>query len=319
MNPDNTIISISDKFKTVNKLGTDFKAETVAAGLIESGMDADKVLIIRKAGDKRHVSKDISKIELHFSKQDLMEYLYIHTNRYGIYDAIPENILHQPFNTSGQKTQADIIDEIRHQRQEEFYARHFFQPFEMVVDRLIIDVHIHERKFDKKNFYANLQNILAQYTPVLKLMTLKQAIFFIKVIPVLRRLTKDYALMGQVLGILLEAPVKVAAGKLSDSTIENPSDIVPDEWILGVNSVLGDTLHDGYRDIDITIGPMHTESIISYYPGHKNENLLNQLLAMMMPANLIRNIEFETIEGEDDFYFSDDDTHTVYLDINTRL
>lgn len=319
MNADKTIISISDKFRTVNKLDTDFKAEIVAAGLIETGVDAEKIVMVRENGDKRHVSKDIAKIEHHFSSQDLMEYLYIHTNRYGIYDAIPENILHQPFNSSKQKNQEDIISEIRHHRQEEFYARHFFRPFEMIIDRLMIDVHIYERRFDKKNFYGNLQNILSRYTPVLKLMTLKQAVFFIKVIPMLRRLTKDYTLMGQVLGILLEAPVKVTMGKLSTITVENSSDIISDEWILDVNSVLEDTLQDGYRGIEITIGPMDTESIISYYPGHKNENLLNQLLAMMLPANLVRNIEFETIEGEDDFYFSGDDSYTVYLDINTRL
>ncbi len=81
---------IDNILASINRLETDFRAETVAAGLAEAGLAADKVLIVREKGDKRYVSKDISKIEKGFSTEDLMEYLYIYTNRESIYDAIPE-------------------------------------------------------------------------------------------------------------------------------------------------------------------------------------------------------------------------------------
>lgn len=311
-------IKTSNKYKAVNKLDTDFKAETVAAGLIESGLDANKILIVRKSGNKRHVSKDIFSLENVFSQQDLMEYLYIYTSRSSIYDAIPENVFHQPLNTAKKKTQEDVIKEIRRHRQEEFYARSFFRPFEMVIDRLLIDVHLYECKFDKKNFYSNLKDILSRHSPVLKLMNLKQAVYFIKVIPVLRETTKDLNLLGQILTIILDAPVKIEIGESSTIKVSNPSTILDDNWKLGVNSVLGSTLKDGYRDIDITIGPMDPERIISFYPQRENETLLKKLLAMTLPANIKRNITFETIQELSGFRLSDD-THTAYLGINTDL
>lgn len=311
-------IKINNKYKAVNRLDTDFKAETVAAGLIESGFDANKILIVRKTGNKRHVSKDIASLENVFSQQDLMEYLYIYTNRSCIYEAIPENVFHQPLNTAKKKTQDDVVKEIRRHRQEEFYARRFFQPFEMVVDKLLIDVHVYECKFDKKNFYSNLKDILSRHAPILKLMTLRQAVFFIKVIPVLRQTTKDLSLLGQILGIILDAPVRVEIGKPSTIEVANPSTIVDNKWILGINSVLGDTLKDGYRDIDIQIGPMDPDQIISYYPGRENEMLLKKLLSMTLPANMKRNITFETTRQLSGFRLSDN-THSAYLGINTDL
>lgn len=311
-------IKTSSKYKAVNKLDTDFKAETVAAGLIESGLDANKILIIRKSGNKRHVSKDIFALENVFSQQDLMEYLYIYTSRSSIYDAIPENVFHQPLNTAKKKTQEDVVKEIRRHRQEEFYARRFFQPFEMVVDKLLIDVHLYECKFDKKNFYSSLKDILSRHSPVLKLMNLGQAVYFIKIIPVLRQTTKDFKLLGQILSIIIDAPVKVEVREPSIIKVSNPSTIVDDNWKLGVNSVLGDTLKDGYMDIDIMIGPMEPERIINYYPGRKDEMLLKKLLSMTLPANIKRNITFETIQELADFRLSDD-IHISYLGINTNL
>jgi hypothetical protein len=246
-----------------------------------------------------------------------MEYLYIYTSRSSIYDAIPENVFHQPLSSVKKKTQDDVVNEIRYHRQEEFYARRFFQPFEMLIDRLLIDVHLYECKFDKKNFYSNLKDILSRHSPVLKLMNLKQAVYFIKILPVLRKTNKDLNLLGQVLSIILDAPVSVTIGKPSTITIDKPPTIL-DDWQLGINSVLGDTLQDGYRDIDILIGPMEPEKIISYYPGRKNEMLLNKLLSMTLPANIKRNIACETIKELAGFRLSDN-THTAYLGINTNL
>ncbi len=117
---DNANNIMDNKITAANRLDTDYRAEVVAAGLIGAGMDAGKILIVREKGDKRHVSKDVSGLRQGFSQEDLMEYLYISTNRTSIYDAIPENIFHQPLNTAGKKTQEDVIDEIKRHRQEEF-------------------------------------------------------------------------------------------------------------------------------------------------------------------------------------------------------
>ena len=309
--------SDNNKYSTVNKLETDFRAEVAAAGFIESGQEAHKVLIIRRKGDKRHVLKDIAEIKADFSQQDLMEYLYIYTNRNSIYDALPENLFHQPFG-SLKKSQEDIIHEIRRHREEEFHARRYFQPFEMAIDQLLIDAQLYERKFNKKNFHSNLKDVFSDYWPILKLLTLKQAVFFIKAIPFMHRITTDFNLTGILMGTILENPVKVELGGLSVITTNIPNKTGSERWRLGVNMVMGNTLKDGYRDLNITIGPIHPEEIKTYSKGLKNNLILEQLMAMMLPANTKRVVKYLTDDRFAKFRLSDS-THTAYLGINTQL
>jgi len=309
---------LEDKYAAINTLETDFRAEAVAAGLIESGIDADKILIVRQMGDKRYVSKDIAEIKKGFSQQDLMEYLYIHTNRPSIYDAIPENIFHQPFNTAKKKSQEDIIYEIRRHRQEEYYARRFFQPFEMAIDQILTDAQLYERQFDKKNFHGNLRNIFSSYWDILKLFTLKQAVYFIKVIPVIHRISTDFEKMSRLISVVLEVPVKIELGGLSRISTGASSMNLSGGWKLGVNTVVGNSFRDGYRDIDITIGPISPEQMRLFSKGLKNNLILEQLMGMILPADCQRVYSYKVDKEHTRFRLSDD-THTAYLGINTKL
>lgn len=87
----------------VNQINTDYKAEVIGAGLANSGWDQKRILLVRKQGDKRFVSKDIYGIDSEYSTRDLMEYLYIYTNRQSIYESLPEGVFHQPLNTVKKK------------------------------------------------------------------------------------------------------------------------------------------------------------------------------------------------------------------------
>ena len=308
----------NNKYKTINRLNTDFRAEAVAAGLIESGQDADRVLIVREKGNKRHVSKDIIKVKNTFSQEDLMEYLYIHTTRNSIYDGIPENIFHQPFNTAQKKSKEAVIEEMRRHREEEFYARRFFQPFEMVVDKLLIDAQLYERQFDKKNFHGNLRDILSGYWSILRLLTLKQSVFFIKTIPVLNRITTDFDLVGKLMSAILDVPIKVEQSNLSEFKTDISPKVKQGDWRLGLNTALGTRFKDGDRDIHITIGETYPETIKSFYEGGINQPILAWLIKMMLPADKQVKVKYKTLEAYAGFRLSDD-THKAYLGINTRL
>ena len=307
------------KYKTINRLNTDFRAEVVAAGLIESGQDAEKVLIVREKGDKRHISKDIAKVKNEFSKHDLMEYLYIYTNRSGIYESIPENIFHQPFSTAQRKGSKEaVIEEMRKNRNEEMYARRYFQPFEMVIDQLLIDAQIYEREFDKKNFHSNLKDILVGFWSVLRFMTLKQAVFFIKTIPVLNHITADFDTAGKLMGIVLDSPVKIELGDVSEIQTNLSAKIGKENWRLGTDAVLGSSFKDNEEDLVVTVGPACPKALKALINGSNNQFILEQLLVMMLPANRKKRVKYKVKDELAKFRLSDD-THKAYLGINTRL
>lgn len=302
----------------INKLDTDFRAEVVAAGLIESGVDEDKILIVREKGNMRYTSKDIAKVHSAFSQQDLMEYLYIHTNRNSLYDAIPENIFHQPYVTATKKTQDDVINEIRRHREEEFYARRYFQPFEIAIDKLLVDAQLYERKFDKKNFHSNLKDVLSGYWYVLKLLTLEQAVFFIRIIPVIDKVITDMKLAEKLMSVILDVPIKIEEGEPSEMKAAPTEKSAKKTWRLGVNTVVGSSFNDGYRDINITVGPAHPERIREFSGGRNDQLILQQLIGMMLPVNMKKKIIFKVPKELSKFRLSDG-THKAYLGINTTL
>lgn len=108
----------------------DLRAEVVAAELIEHGINQEDITFNFKGIKRRAYSRDIANIKL--PTDDDENYKFI-INRESIYDSLPEAIFHQPLNSKPFKSKAEILDEIKIQREEEIEARKFFNPIENVL------------------------------------------------------------------------------------------------------------------------------------------------------------------------------------------
>lgn len=309
---------IEIKAQAINLLDTDFKAEVIVSNLIAVGQDASKSLIVRHRGDKRNVSKDVHKIENQYSTYDLMEYMYIHTNRESIYDALPEGIFHQGHSGKMQRTQEDIIAEIKSHRHEEFLARRYFQPFEMVMDGLLVEAQEYEQKFDKAHLYRNLSDIFESHWSILKHLSQKQVLLFIKVIPAISEVSKSLELMAKIMGIILECTVDICQTKKSTLKLVSDERIPLGKWNLGINSVLGKNVESDDVDLDITIGPISPDQMRLFEAGKKNNLVLNKLIDILIPFERNTHIIYKIDKARTKFRLSDKE-HKAYLGINTIL
>lgn len=309
--------SIKEK-TAVNTLETDFRAEVVAAGLIATGNEADKTIIIRQRGDRRYVSKDIGRIESDYSVYDMMEYLYIYTNRFGIYDSLPEGIFHQPHHVKKQKTKEDIIREIRSHRDEEFFARRYFQPFEMVFDKLLVDAQQYEQKFDKAYFHSNLIEIFEDQWDILKHLSLGQALLFIRIIPVIAEVSQSKSLSEKVMSIVLGFEVTIREGKRSWEKLETQDRVKLRQWKLGNNSILGNAVQSDDLDLIVTVGPLSPQEMKLFESGKTNDLILKQLIDIVLPFDRNKQIKYRISKEESKFRLSGK-THKAYLGINTTL
>ncbi|WP_165024378.1 type VI secretion system baseplate subunit TssG [Dysgonomonas sp. ZJ279] len=307
-----------EKLSNINSIESDFRAEAIASGLISNTMDADKVLIIRHKGDKRGVSKDIEKIGNYYSSFDMMEYLSIYTNRESIYDSLPEGLFHQPSNSKSQKTKDDIIHEIRSHRNEELISRKFFQPFEMAIDKILVDAQAYEQKFDKAYLYSNLTDILKQQWTIVKHLSTRQALLFIKIIPILSEVSRDLDLIARVMGLILDCPVSICEGRKSKLELTPERKVKLKEWSLGINSVLGDSVEYENPDLVITVGPINLDKMKLFESKKKNDLILEELINLTIPFDRNVIIKYKLHESETKFRLSGKD-HTAYLGINTTL
>lgn len=302
----------------INTLDTDFRAEVIVAGLTAKGHEEDHIAIVRQRGNMRDVSKDIYKTGYVYSDYELMEYLYIYTNREGIYDSLPEGIFHQPDTNKHRGSAEDIVREIRSQRIEEGLVRRFFQPFEMAIDQMLVDAQLYEQKFDKASIYDNLREIFRNQWHILQYMTLKQGLLFLRMIPHIDELLQDYEQIATAISIIMNCPVRICEGKKSRTELPQGEKPGLGTCKLGVNFVLGKSVESDNPDLDISIGPIQPEEMKSFQSNGTNKQILTRLIDMLIPFDRNKNIHYTVSKSETKFRLSGKG-HTAYLGINTRI
>lgn len=302
----------------INSTETDYRAEVIAAGLPVENRDEDRALITRKGGNNKGVAKDVSKISAELSDLDLVERLYIHTNRYGIYDSLPEGFFHQSSNRRKNRSQQDVLGDIRAHREKESHARRFFQPFEMAIDGLLVDAQLYEQQFDKAHTHENLKLIFEEHWDILQYLSVKQSLLLLKIIPLVAGAGGDFSLMASIMGVILNSPVKITEGKKSFLEINEKERKILFNRILEVDSVMGKSVRTDFPDLDITIGPTSAKKVRDFQANKNNQVILDKLIEMIVPFDRNVNIRYEVFESEKKFRLSSP-AHKAYLGVNTTL
>ncbi|GHT67176.1 hypothetical protein AGMMS50239_29900 [Bacteroidia bacterium] len=302
----------------INVLETDFRAEILAAGLIEDGYNPDKIHIIRQGGARRGFSKDIEEINLRFSEYDLEDYLEIQTNKDGIYDILPEGIFHQSVRKKLNQDKEEVIDEIKRHRLEEFYARKFFQLFEVESDYALTLAYLYEIQYDKKISNSNYTDIFIVYWPVLKLLKPEQRVLFMHTIPYLHQIRNNHDEIEKNMSILLEVPVKIENIKLPAKNADSFFESNLNKSCLGMDLVLGKTFDDGQYDLKVTIGPISAKKMEYFLETSVGNTILDFLCDLFFPGDAFVVKDFKVFPEDAAFVLSYGETNT-FLGINTFI
>lgn len=304
--------------KKINDLGTDYKQEVIAAALIEQGIDPDVVLIVRKGIARRGIGKEVEHIYTNNHIHNYLETIHIEVNKEGLYDMLPQGLFHRPIKKITTEYKEDILEDIRIHRSEEFFARKFFQLFELVADRTFIKIYQAECRFAQKQTYSEFVDIFKPYWHVLERLTLKQGVTFMYIIPFLEKIRTEYRSIEQVLSYIIEAPVKIAKIKLPEKKVERMYESTIGETYLNVDFVLGKQFDDGEYDLQITIGAISAQTMKNYLETSEGYIVLQMLCDIFLPEFTFPVFNF-IIDPEDSKFILSDDSHSTYLGINSFL
>ncbi len=268
------------------KLNLDFKAEVIAASLIQQGVHADQIIIQAKGNSQRSYRKEVSSFHTTHSNYDHAEYLYLETHRDGFYDSLPENIFHQPTRGRTEKNKYEVIDEIRKHREEEKAARKFFLPFEQEFTRIKTFLHLLENDFDKNTDNSRLIAIFSEHWPILKRLDTYHAYIFLRIIPLIHGIRNNFELASQTISIILGIPIEITlykTGKISaNAFLFNLGGCA-----LGMDTTVGSELIDGEYDLKVNIGPLKENQLPDFINGGKYETIVDELLDYFIGANYI--------------------------------
>ena len=314
------IISFNENRNYINGITTDYKAEVIAAGFIEAGYDAEHTLIMRRGASRRGVAKDVDYAEVVFMQSDLSDYLHINTNRDGIYDSLPEVMFHTNIQSEHKRTKNTVLKEIQQHRIEEAGMRSFFRPLEAAIDHARIFVQSRERMIDKKNLYRNYVDMFIQYWPIIGLLPLPQAVYFMQAVPIIRDINNDFDKIAQIMTGILGYKIRIIKGRImtADYRKEDSSTCLG-SCKLGCSMILGTSFIDGYHSIQIRIGLMRQKELEYFMNGSDGEKILNALIDMMMPCDRTVEIKLEVASEYERYILSNGKRTGSRLGINSVL
>ena len=315
----NVILSkIEQEHPTGNSSGTDYKAEVIAAGLLEKGVPAEQICILRRGDSERSFSKDISAIRIE-SFPPKPEYLAIYTNRQGFYDNLPERLFHSSSGAPFRKKKEEILAEMESHRSEEKKVREFFRPFEVAINSALVDIQLTERRIDKKQTNRDFIDMFSAYWPVLKLLPLERAILYMEVITTLADFTPTLKFTSELMGLLLDVPVEIRMKTSSVTKISRKNFLPLGKMKLGIDMILGKTFDDGNGNLEVRLGPMPDERIRYYSKSREGREILNHLQNMLLPADRISQVKFIPVPEEVRWIISNDRKKASLLGVNTFL
>ncbi|PZF72746.1 type VI secretion system baseplate subunit TssG [Taibaiella soli] len=256
-----------------NGLKTDFKAEVVAAALLQFYDSAQSVYIKRLGNRGRAKKKDIARIwEDHMSLTPCD--IVIEVNREGIYDYMPEGVFHKPTLGKIKHGTEAVIAAIREQRRQENDNRLFFSPFEQETFLQEIFALSIEQRIDNKGLHDNLLQLIYPLWPLLEQLDTATAKIFIYLLPFFYMASGNKKWFTKILQSLLGYPITITEVPHLMKIDRHHPEIDFRIKRLGISTVLTGDHFDGNTNWQLTIGPVDAKDATAFLPNSK----MNQLL-----------------------------------------
>lgn len=299
----------------------DFKAEVVAAELIDNAVPAEQIMILMLGSMKRSYRKDVDAVTEETSDYNNKEYTLITTHKEGIYDMLPEGLFHSPTTPKSATTLREVIDSIKRHRVEERNARRFFLPYEAAINHLRIQMALFESRLDKGAHHNELVNLFKSYWGIFKQLDTNQSNIFLQVLPLIHDIRDDYEAAATIFELIFSLPVKITGGVQEPVKCASPVFSSLNDTRLGINFTTGNALYDGGEDeITVTIGPIDNTQLRQFMPGGLNNKILESLCDYLLPAHIDIITSFELYGTDKTTRLADkENDHNSTLGLSTYL
>jgi hypothetical protein len=297
----------------VNSLYTDFRSDVVAAGMVDNGFDADRIIMLRRNGKTRATDKDVAGIDYIPDADGKGEGgIQIRTGRSGMYDHLPEALFHSGPGL-GNYNQDSILEALRRQHGEEALARKFFSLYEAEIDHHRISINLTELEYDSPGKHRTFVDTLSRFWPVLRLMDYRTAILFCRTLPHIHRIRNSYTQIASAISLITGYSAKIKLRRKEITLpVKNPR---LGSMKLGNTSTLCGRLTEDYAVVEVEAPVETTRNLL---PGTSGRFIFDSLLEEMMPVCM----PYETVlrqRPEVSVSRLGDRTHPCLLGVNAKL
>lgn len=280
-----------------NKLNTDFKGSSLAADLIQQGLDINDIEIIPIGETTRAFSKEIKQLSKYTSEQTGSKRIMIKINRQGLYDMLPEGLFHTLSSGTEILDEDIMIEDIQNKRIEEKNARIFFEPFEIEIYKAKTLIETYENRLDMQTSFYEMSNLFVKNWNELQYLNSKQKVIWMHFIPEIQHHKNDLNYLERFLNTLINLPIEIKRkhkkrkSNLLYQSLEN--EFLLGKNTLGVNSITTQSAIENYEIIEITVSPSAPHMMQQYLSNEQNINIIKMTTDYIIPLGMEVEINYE--------------------------
>jgi hypothetical protein len=280
------------KFEKINELlqalKSDIRLEVILADLATEDLGMEDITVISNSLFKRNYHRDIEKteeIEYGLARKKRLSFF---VNRDGMYDQIPEDLIHQPSDSGNSSGTEKIVQEIKSQNELEKAARLFFMPFEQEFYWQRVRLEMEERLYlfeTNSDLPADIFNDLWEFPDFLdKIQKSRLGVL----LPVLHKIVGNLRLTGLIFSMITGDDTTISEWTPCRTVI--PQDPELGKSRLGTDSILGGELVSTMTSLLVKISVL-PEDVPDYLQGGKKIKIHEFLCNLFLPFE--RDIVFE--------------------------
>jgi len=308
---------LTDLILAITSLKHDIRAEVVINDLLKNNDIAESEYVISKAGQfSRAYRFDILDACIKDYNLEATQMLEISLSRDGIYDMLPENIIHNTKNDTPEKEVTVMLQEYRTQKKQQNAARTFFQPFEDEIFKYGVTAEGFERQFLSDLNGEKVAGLFYEFWGIEKGFPEMLISKFIRILPFAYKIVGDIELACEILASLLDEDV-VVHHKTHQKYTDRDESILLGSSRLGLDSITGNSYDDYSSHFNIQIGPLKNSSFREYIHEGSKKRFLDLFYDYFFPIE----VELETLillpEEIQNFKFSE--LENSVLGYNTKI
>ncbi|MCY0977810.1 type VI secretion system baseplate subunit TssG [Chryseobacterium wangxinyae] len=303
--------------KEITSLKHDIKAEVIINNLLKSNdIDESEYVIFKNGQFSRAYRYDILDSDVIDYDFDTKQMLKIALCRDGLYDVLPQNLIHAARNDSPEKEVDSMIREYKLQKKQQKESRLFFQPFENEIFTYGVKIEGFEQ-----DFLSDLNGILVpdmfyDFWGISRELPSLLVSKFIRILPFAYKIVADIDLACEILSTLLEEKVTSSIRTYQKYQDEDQS-ILLGESRLGLELITGNSYDDYSSHFNLQIGPLKNSNFSEYI----HEGTLKRFVDLFYEYFFPIEVEIETTillsDEKETFEFTSQ--QNSILGYNTRI
>jgi hypothetical protein len=291
MNPELDHIRKRELLADLERAGGDFLAGIVAAELVDRGVPADAIFFRNESTFRRAVANDIADVSWNADGTgEGVDLLVFDLNREGIYDMLPEALVH----TQARKQRSDeaAYKHGRELRRQEREARRFFSPLENEFHHRSLQLELTERELLKHSNPRRNREFFNYFFEDGAALSDQQLLVLMHILPLSHKIRGDEVLIGLCVSRILGCKARVERRwmqrgyRLPAAAVRRLGDAT-----LGTDSVLSDRLTMPVNSYELHIDEVAEREYPSFTGKGRHLNVLKFILPYFFPANA----EYSTI------------------------